>query len=151
MKVSGDGLLCLTDMTGCLAGRILPIVPKKVPFSLELLETGGVEKILVHNAGFAFLEFLVITFPSFMASYLQKLLKDTWASIVEADEDDSSDDNGLYDEEDEVRISGYEITWKLRTGLLDTIAKKMDLKAVMTPTATTWPDTIARKMDFKLS
>jgi len=129
-------LVCLTDMTACLAGRILPIVPKAVPFSLELLETGGAGKSLVHNAVFAFLEALVNTIPSFMSSYLQKMLKGAWASTAEPETDEESDD------EDEIEVGGNEITRELRTGLLDTIAGKMDVKAVMGAMAATWADAV---------
>ncbi|KAF8439525.1 armadillo-type protein [Terfezia claveryi] len=129
-------LVCLTDMTACLAGRILPIVPKTVPYSLELLETSGTGKNLVHNAVFAFLEALVNTIPSFMSSYLQKMLKGAWASTVEPETDEESDD------EDDIEGSNDEITRELRTGLLDTIAKKIDVKAVMGAMAATWTDAV---------
>ena len=129
-------LVCLTDMTACLGGRILPIVPRAVPFSLELLETGGAGKSLVRNAVFAFLEALVNTIPSFMASYLQKMLKGAWASTVEPETDGESDDEG------EIEVGGNEITRELRTGLLDTIAKNIDFKAVIGAMAATWTDAV---------
>lgn len=130
-------LVCLTDMTACLAGRILPIVPKTVPFALEILESGGIGKSLAHNAVFAFLEALVNTIPSFMASYLQKMLKGAWASAVESEADGDSDEEDEYE-----NINGEEVTRELRNGLLDTIAKKMDVKAVMTAMAATWNDAL---------
>ena len=132
-------LVCLTDMTACLAGRILPIVPKTVLFSLELLENRGDDNTssrLVHNAVFAFLEALVSTIPSFMTSYLHKILKGAWASTVDVDLDEDSD------EEDGNEFAAEEVTQELRTGLLDTIVKKMDLKPVMTAMAATWKDAI---------
>ncbi|RPB23217.1 hypothetical protein L211DRAFT_809362 [Terfezia boudieri ATCC MYA-4762] len=129
-------LVCLTDMTACLAGRILPIVPKTVPYSLELLETSGTGKHLVHNAVFAFLEALVNTIPSFMSSYLQKMLKGAWASTVEPETDEESDD------EDDIEGGSDEITRELRTGLVDTITRKMDVKAVMGAMVATWTDAV---------
>ncbi|KAF8425871.1 armadillo-type protein [Tirmania nivea] len=129
-------LVCLTDMTACLAGRILPIIPKTVPFSLELLETGGVGKSLVHNAVFVFLEALVNTIPSFMSSYLQKMLKGAWASTIESEADVESDD------EDEIEVNTDAVTRELRAGLLDMIAKKMDVKAVIGAMAATWTDAV---------
>jgi len=129
-------LVCLTDMTACLAGRILPIVPKTVPFSLELLETSGAGKSLIYNAVFAFLETLVNTIPSFMSSYLQKMLKGAWVSTVRSKTDIGSDD------ENEVEVCGDEVTQELRTSLLDTITKKMDVKAVMGAMTATWADAV---------
>ena len=88
-------LVCLSDMAACLGGRIVPIVPKTIPFCLELLERHDGRKrtsALVQNAVFAFLEALVNTIPSFMTSYLQKMLKGTWSSAANIDEDDDEVD-----------------------------------------------------------
>ncbi|KAI5810289.1 hypothetical protein DFH27DRAFT_509326 [Peziza echinospora] len=132
-------LICLTDMTNCLGGRIVPVVPKVVPFTLDLLEVVAGKKTssLVHNAIFALLEGLVNTIPSFMTSYLQKILKGAWASTVTAGSDDSDSDSDV-----ESVVDGQEITQELRTGLLDTIAKKMDVKTVMTAISATWNDAL---------
>ncbi|KAF8477353.1 hypothetical protein BDZ91DRAFT_688639 [Kalaharituber pfeilii] len=132
-------LVCLADMTGCLGGRILPVVPKTVPFSLELLEKGGKgmnSTRLIHNAVFAFLEALVSIIPSFMASYLQKIMKGAWATTVQVEGDESGE------ESDEEEVATISLTQSLRTSLLDTIAQKMDVKSVMNAMAATWNNAI---------
>lgn len=129
-------LVCLTDMTTCLGGRILPIVPRTVPFSLKLLRSSDRESRLVHNAVFSFIETLISTIPSFMASYLQEILKGSWASTIphEAEAEEAGEGDG--------ELGSIEITRSQRSELLSTIAKKMDVKAVILAMSTTWEDAL---------
>lgn len=70
-------LVCLTSMTSCLGGQIIPIIPKTVPLSLNELRKSIIQDPahqMIHNSVLAFLDELVRTVPNFMASYLSELL-----------------------------------------------------------------------------
>ena len=76
-------LVCLTSMASCLGGRMVPILPKSVPYALELLEESVREETaheLIHNAVVSFLEELARNVPLFMGGYLQKILPLMYAS-----------------------------------------------------------------------
>lgn len=131
LKSSDDGLLvlslvCLTSMTSCLGGRIVPVLPKTVPFALDQLRASIQEDTaheMVHNSVFAFLDELVKTVPSFMASYLLKLLPLAYGSA------------GLCEFDDETATG-------VRRDLLRSIATSMDAKTVMSALLKTWAEAV---------
>lgn len=131
LKSSDDGLrvlslVCLTSMTSCLGGRIVPILPKTVPFALDQLRASIQEDEvheMIHNAVFAFLDELVKTVPSFMASYLLGLLPLVYGSA------------GSYEFDSETATG-------IRNDLLKSVATNMDAKTVMSALLKTWGDAV---------
>lgn len=131
LKSSDDGLrvlslVCLTSMTSCLGGRIVPVLPKTVPFALDQLRASIQEDAaheMLHNAVFAFLDELVGTVPSFMASYLLKLLPLVYGSA------------GSYEFDGETATG-------VRKDLLTSVATSMDAKTVMSALLKTWSDAV---------
>lgn len=127
LKSSDDGLrvlslVCLTSMTSCLGGRIVPILPKTVPFALDQLRASIQEDQvheMIHNAVFAFLDELVKTVPSFMASYLLRLLPLVYGSA------------GSYEFDGDTATG-------VRKDLLKSVATGMDAKIVMSALLETW-------------
>lgn len=131
LKSSDDGLrvlslVCLTSMTSCLGGRIVPVLPKTVPFALDQLRASIHEDTaheMVHNSVFAFLDELVKTVPSFMASYLLRLLPLAYGSAGSSEFDD-------------------ETATGVRRDLLRSIATSMDAKTVMSALLKTWAEAV---------
>lgn len=131
LKSSDDGLrvlslVCLTSMTSCLGGRIVPVLPKTVPFALDQLRASIQEDAvheMIHNSVFVFLDELVKTVPSFMASYLLRLLPLIYGSA------------GSYEFDNETAT-------RVRKDLLGSIATSMDAKTIMLALLKTWADAV---------
>lgn len=135
LKSSDNGLrvlslVCLNSMTTCLGGRIVPILPKTVPFALDQLRASIQEDTaheMIHNSVFAFLDELVKTVPSFMASYLLRLLPLIYGSAGSSE----------FDNETAIGVRG---------DLLRSIATSMDAKTVMSALLKTWADAVKEGM-----
>lgn len=118
-------LVCLTSMTTVLGGRIIPVLPKTVPVAIEYLqaavqsEDSSIELALVHNAVFKFLEELVKTVPSFMASYLAKILP--LAATA-------------WDQEDLEEGAAYDV----RQHFFTAVAAKVELRTVVVAVTRAW-------------
>lgn len=120
-------LVCLTSMTSCLGGRIIPIIPKTVLFSLDELQNSIIQDPahqMIHNSVLAFLDELVRTIPNFMASYLSKLLPLVYESA------------GSHKFNDET--SGG-----VRRDLLRSIATYIDPKKTISAFVGSWPHVIS--------
>lgn len=121
-------LVCLSAMTTALGGRIVPVLPKTVPTSIEYLqaavnsEDSSIELSLVHNAVFRYFEELVVTVPSFMPSYLPKILPLAAAAWGQ----DGLDEGTACD---------------VRRRFLAAVATKMELKAVVGAVSKAWKAT----------
>lgn len=121
-------LVCLAGMTTALGGRIVPVLPKTVPTSIEYLqaavnsEDSSIELGLVHNAVFKYLEELAKTVPSFMSSYLPKILPLTAAAW----DQDNLDEGTACD---------------VRRNFLTAAATKMELRAVVGGVSKAWKAT----------
>ncbi|PWW71926.1 ARM repeat-containing protein [Tuber magnatum] len=117
-------LVCLTNLAAKFKVHIIPILPKAVPRSLELLREGlhgGTEHEVLHDYVIAFLEELVKNLPSFMTSWLEKIMKLMYSSAA------------VMEEEDEVGV---------RVGFLKTIGQKMQLDAILRVYTATWDQVI---------
>ncbi|KAL7276313.1 snoRNA-binding rRNA-processing protein utp10 [Rhizina undulata] len=131
LKSSDDGLrvlalVCLTSMTSILGGRIVPVLPKTVPFALDQLRASIMEETtheMIHNAVLAFLEEMVKNVPSFMNSYLPRTLPLLYASAESEDLDE-------------------DVPREIRNDVLSIIAEKMDAKVVMTAIVGTWSEAV---------
>jgi len=127
-------LVCLTSMTTVLGGRIVPVLPKTVPVAIEYLsaavrsEDSSEELTLIHNAVFKYLEELVKTVPSFMASYLGKILP---LIAISWDQDDLDED----------------LPNTVRRSFLSAVAERMELKAVVIAITKEWKPTCAHGVD----
>jgi len=123
-------LVCLTHMTTILGGRIIPILPKTVPIAIEYLqaavhsEDSSVELSMVHNAVFKYFEELVKNVPSFMASYLPKVLP---LAAAAWDQDDL--DEGL--------------PYNVRRNFLLAVAIRMELRTVIGAITKAWKPSCA--------
>ncbi|KAI5848875.1 armadillo-type protein [Tricharina praecox] len=127
-------LVCLTHMTTVLGGRIIPILPKTVPIAIEYLqaavrsEDSSVEVSMVHNAVFKYLEELVKNVPSFMTSYLTKVLP---LAAAAWDQDDL--DEGL--------------PYDVRRNFLVAVASRMELRTVIGAITKAWKPSCAHGSD----
>ncbi|RPB13149.1 hypothetical protein P167DRAFT_564665 [Morchella conica CCBAS932] len=120
-------LISLTSMTSCLGGRIIPFLPKTVPFALEQLEestSAAHQSEMIHNAVLAFLDELVKVVPSFMVSYLTRILQLVYKSASSAE------------------FEG-EAALGIRTDLMKSVATTLDSKTVLSAILKTWPAALA--------
>ena len=119
--------VCLTHMATTLGGRIVPVLPKSVPVTIDYIhaavQTSSPENDLIHNAGFRYLRELVQIVPSFMTSYLPKLLPLTSMSASNEEyEDDTPED--------------------VRQEFLDTIAERLEFKTLIGAFTKSWSTTL---------
>ncbi|CAZ79749.1 unnamed protein product [Tuber melanosporum] len=115
-------LVCLTNLAAKFKVHLIPILPKAVPRSLELLEKGfRSQHEVFHNYAIAFLEELVKNLPGFMTSWLEKIMKLMYFSAADIEE------------EDEVGV---------RVGFLKTIGQKMQLDSILRVYTATWDQAI---------
>lgn len=129
-------LVCLASMTRVLGGRIVPVLPKTIPFALDLFGTSVEdENELLHNAVLVYFDELCKVVPSFMHSYLSKMLPLVAASAETAEFDDSD-------------------AAVVRTEFLDTVADKLDTKVVVVALTNCWksaveagPDAVAEQLE----
>lgn len=121
-------LISLTSMTSCLGGRIIPFLPRTVPFALEQLEesiSAAHQSEMIHNAVLAFLDELVKVVPSFMVSYLTRILQLVYKSASSSAEFEG------------------EAALGIRTDLMKSIATTLDPKTVLSAILKTWPAALA--------
>ncbi|CUS10614.1 unnamed protein product [Tuber aestivum] len=117
-------LVCLTSLAAKFKVHLIPILPKAVPRSLELLREGlggGTGHEVLHDYVIAFLEELVKNLPVFMTSWLEKIMKLMYYSAA------------VMEEEDEVCV---------RFGFLKTIGQKIQLDAILRVCTETWDQVI---------
>lgn len=116
-------LVTLTLMAGVLGGRIVPVLPKSVPHTITYLQTATTtpseENRLLHNAAFRYIQELVNTVPSFMATYLPKFIP----LLAESAKHEEFED-----------LTSSEV----REDLLDAIAEKLDFKTIVASFTKQW-------------
>ncbi|KAA8900329.1 armadillo-type protein [Sphaerosporella brunnea] len=121
-------LVCLSSMTIVLGGRIVPVLPKSVPLAIEYLQAAvrsedtSVEVPLIHNAVFKYLDELVKNVPSFISSYLPKVLP-----LAAAAWDQDGLDEGVAE--------------NVRRNFLMTVSNKMELRTVIGAVIKAWKAT----------
>ncbi|TGZ82115.1 hypothetical protein EX30DRAFT_318094 [Ascodesmis nigricans] len=117
-------LVTLTHMTTALGGRIVPVLPKSMPAVITYLQTATANpdetQRLLHNAAFRYIQELINTVPSFMTTYLPKLLP-------------------LVAESAKHEVFQELTAAEVREDFLDALAEKLEFKAVITAFTKTWP------------
>ncbi|KAG0642155.1 armadillo-type protein [Tuber brumale] len=115
-------LECLTNLAAKFKVHLIPILPKAVPRTLELLREGlRAEREVLHNHAIAFLEELVKNLPGFMTSWLEKIMRLMYSSAASIEEEHEVD---------------------VRVGFLKTIGQKMQLDSVIRVYTVTWDQAI---------
>ncbi|KAK9240970.1 hypothetical protein V1525DRAFT_368809 [Lipomyces kononenkoae] len=130
-----SGLVCLSTLGTALGARLLGYLPRVIPLILDILEKAirdGQE--LVGIAVFAVIDSLIKRIPTFMASYITKILGLVFLSASADAQDAFADRQSVVD---------------ARTVLLETVIAKIQTKPLLASLIVSWDDVVA-KWDYAI-
>ncbi|KAK9377487.1 uncharacterized protein V1513DRAFT_408819 [Lipomyces chichibuensis] len=125
-----SGLVCLSTLCTALGARMLGYLPRVVPIILDILEKAiTIGQELVGIAVFAVIDSLIKRIPTFMGSYLTKILGLVFLSASSGPQDAFAESQSIGD---------------ARTVLLENVIAKIQTRPLLASLILNWDDVIAR-------